>query len=325
MNLPFFLAQTVVSQAVPNPHKSVMLAVTILVGVLGLFNYLTCAGSIARATLKETIRQPMFVLLTLTGIMIIATNYIVPFFAFEQETKMFIDCGLATVLICTLLLSIWTASMSVAEEIEGKTAMTLLSKPITRREFIIGKYVGIVQSVLLMTMLIGVCFVALTYLKVNYDAKESSQEPMLLVDWQRVGPFNIPFPNKERWHVTAQIIPGLALIFLEAAVLTSVSVVVSTRAPMLVNIVACFTIFVIGHLTPVLVATKLKGQVFVKFVAQLLATLLPALEVFNMQAAISTDKVIPLRYIATSAVYGGFYIMAMALLAFILFEDRDLA
>ena len=326
MNLPLLLADVApYAHVVPNPHKTVLLFLLIGVILAIIFNLYTRAGTIARATLKEAIRQPVFILLTVAGVMVNAMNYIVPFFAFDQETKMFIDCGLATTLICTLLLAVWTASMSVAEEIEGKTAMTLLSKPITRRQFIVGKYVGILESVLLMTVIVGTAFFVLTYCKVNYDAKEASKDTTEFYEWTRVWKLNLPMPNPERWRVSVQIIPGLALIFLEAAVLTSVSVAISTRAPMLVNVVACFVVFVIGHLTPVLVMTKLKGQVFVKFVAQLLATLLPALDNCNMQAAISTEKIVPRVYLGQTALYCLFYVMAMILFAFILFEDRDLA
>ena len=304
MNISFVLAEVApYAHAVPNPHKTVLLCLVIGVVCMIFFDLYTRAGTIARATMKEAIRQPVFILLTVVGVMVNAVNYIVPFFAFDQETKMFLDCGLATILICTLLLAVWTASMSVAEEIEGKTAMTLLSKPITRRQFIVGKYVGILQAVLLMTVIVGTAFFALTYCKVSYDGKEAGKDLLSFCEWTKMGGISVPMPNPDRWRVSVQIIPGLALIFLEAAVLTSVS----------------------GHLTPVLVMTKLKGQVFVKFVAQLLATLLPALDNCNMQAAISTEKIIPRAYIGQTALYCGFYVMAMILFAFILFEDRDLA
>lgn len=125
-------------------------------------------------------------------------------------------------------------------------------------------------------------------------------------------------------NVALQIIPGLTLIAFEVAVMTAVSVAISTRMPMMVNVIACFAIFVTGHLTPVLVQSK-APNVIVKFVARLLATLLPALEHFNMQAAVSTGKMIPLDYIAWAGGYCLAYIIAMVLLAFILFEDRDLA
>ncbi len=93
-------------------------------------NYFTRTGAIARATTKEAIRQPVYLMLLVVGSVIMWAKLLDPFFSLGDDTKMFIDCGLATILICSLLVAIWTASLSVAEEIEGKTAMTLLSKPI---------------------------------------------------------------------------------------------------------------------------------------------------------------------------------------------------
>jgi hypothetical protein len=84
------------------------------------------------------------------GLLVLAANYYVPFFSMGEDTKMYIDCGLATVLICSLIHAVWMASLRVADEIEGKTAMTLLSKPINRRQFVWGKYVGIFQSAMFM-------------------------------------------------------------------------------------------------------------------------------------------------------------------------------
>jgi hypothetical protein len=117
------------------------------------------------------------------------------------------------------------------------------------------------------------------------------------------------------------------LIFLEVAVLTAVSVAISTRAPMIFNMVTCFTIFVIGHLTPVLVQTNVASRQleFVQFTAQLIATILPSLEVFNTQAAVATGVIVPPVYLAYSAAYCAVYCTMAILLAFILFEDRDLA
>ena len=80
------------------------------------------------------------------GLLLIIVNTYLPFFSLGQDIKMLKECGLATIQISGLLIAIWTASTSIASEIEGKTAMTLLSKPITRRQFVLGKYVGILQA-----------------------------------------------------------------------------------------------------------------------------------------------------------------------------------
>lgn len=282
----------------------------VLLGALLVFDYTTRAGIIARTTTKEAVRQPVFVLLMVIAVIFLVLNTFLPFFSLGEDVKMLKDCGLATILVCGLLLAVWTSSTSIADEIEGKTAMTLLSKPINRRQFIVGKYFGIMQAVILLMIPLTATFLALIYYKVGYDAREAAQ--------------NAP-DAAEKIASATQILPGLVLIFLETAVLSAVSVAISTRLPMIVNMVTCFAIFVIGHLTPMLVKAGVFNLEFVAFMARLIATVLPALEVFNIQAAVATGTVVPPAYVGLSAVYCAAYSTAAILLAFILFEDRDLA
>jgi hypothetical protein len=96
---------------------------------------------------------------------------------------------------------------------------------------------------------------------------------------------------------------------------------------MVVNMTTCFAIFVIGHLTPVLVRAEGGGRGFevVRFIGQLVATVLPALEWFNMQGAVATQRLVPPDYLGYATLYAGAFSAAAILLAFILFEDRDLA
>lgn len=323
--MPMLLAQAA-ENAIRLPYQDLLIGWSIFIVVALLINYLTQSGVIARATTKEALRQPVFLMMTAIGLIVIVLNVWVPFFSLGEDTKMYVDCGLATVLICSLLHCVWTASMSVADEIEGKTAMTLLSKPINRRQFVFGKYVGILQSALIMIAVLGVVFFCLTYYKFHYDQKESSQEQTPLIYMRSVGglPFQLPYLNRVYFEVARTVFPGLTLIAMEVAVMTAVSVAISTRVPMLVNMSTCFAVFVIGHLTPVLVASDVKN-VFVKFVAQLMATVLPGFDNFNMSAAISTGKVISPEYIGLAGLYCLAYVTAMIMVGFLLFEDRDLA
>jgi ABC-type transport system involved in multi-copper enzyme maturation permease subunit len=208
-----------------------------------------------------------------------------------------------------MFLGIWTSSTSIAEEIEGKTAMTLLSKPINRRQFVTGKFLGIFNAVLTLMLPLMIAFLGLVYYKVGYDALESGTKATA----------------GDQLAAVLQILPGLALILLEVTIMTSISVAISTRLPMVVNIVTCMTIFIIGHLTPVLVQTVFQKLEPVKFMAQTIATLLPSLEIFNTQAVVATGRIIPANYLGYSALYCAAYCSAAILLAFILFEDRDLA
>ena len=299
-------------------------AAALLAG-LGFLSYGTRAGIIARATTKEAIRQPVFLLMLAISLFILVLNTFLPFFSLGEDVKMLKDTGLATILVSGLLMAVWTASTSISAEIEGKTAMTLLSKPINRRQFIVGKYFGILQAVLFLMVPLMIALLALIYYKVGYDARESSAEVPAWFSTISLGGLNVPVPTGPRLLSAAQIVPGLALIFLETAVLTAISVAISTRLPMVVNITTCFAIFVVGHLTPVLVQTVFGGLEPVQATAKVIATLLPSLEVFNTQAAVATGTIVPPDYLGLSLLYSMFYCGAMILLSFILFEDRDLA
>jgi ABC-type transport system involved in multi-copper enzyme maturation permease subunit len=290
-----------------------ILTIASVVGVIvvgTLFCYTTRAGIIARATTKEAVRQPLFPLLMAIALITLVMNTFLPFFSFGEDFKMLMDCGLATILICGLLLAVWTSSTSIAEEIEGKTAMTLLSKPINRRQFIVGKYVGIMSAVFWLMLPVMICFLGLIFYKVGYDSRETAA----------------PDPDTAYKMVTTfKVIPGLLLIFCEISVLTAISVAISTRVPMVVNMVTCFTIFVVGHLTSLLVERNVRGLEMVQFVARLIATGLPNLEHFNTQAAVATGTLVPPSYLGNAALYAAAFSAAAILLAFILFEDRDLA
>lgn len=289
----------------------------------------TRMGMIASATFKEAIRQPLFLLLLAIAILLLIVNTFLPFFSLGGDIMMLKDTGLATLLVCGLFLAVWTASTAIADEIEGKTAMTLLSKPINRRQFITGKYLGILEAVILMLTVSGVIFLACVYYKVGYDARESSKEVPPIYVMQEIGDTGrgIPMPEPARFAATVQIMPGLLLIFLEIAVLGAISVAISTRLPMVVNLTTCFTIFVIGHLTPVMVLADGSGTAYeiVRFVGLLLATVLPGLELFGMTGAVARSAMVPPGYVGLAALYAIAFSLAAILMAFILFEDRDLA
>lgn len=292
------------------------------------FSYGTRAGIIARATTKEAIRQPLFFLLLTLAIAVLVVNTFMPFFTLEDDVKMLKECGLATLLISGALLAVWTAGTSITSEIEGKTAMTLLSKPINRRQFVVGKYIGIVQGVIWLYLPLVLLFSFLIFYKVGYDQREMSKE---VTDWtvtqKLIGGIELPLPHPDRMAVVNQVMPGIILSFFQVCVLGAISVAIATRVPMVVNLVVCFAVFVVGNLTPMMVAqgrTVIQNE-FVTFIARLIATVLPSLEAFNIYAAIATGHSVPPTYLGTALLYGTAYAAAMILVAFILFEDRDLA
>ena len=268
--------------------------------------------TIARATAKEAIRQPaFFVMAVFAGALLIVTVF-VPYFTFGEDMKMYKDTGLTTISFFCMLLALLTASSTVADEIEGKTAITLLSKPINRRQFIVGKFLGIELGVLVLYIILGTLFAAGVWYKFSYDLRESAGVP----------------DAEKQWAQVMQVMPGLVLGFFEVTVLTSISVAISTRLPMLANLVVCILIFFLGHLSPVLVVLAEEGRVneLVGFMGKFFAWALPSLEFFNASPSISTGAVIPwVAYVLPVFGYCVLYSGAALLFAFLLFEDRDLA
>lgn len=270
--------------------------------------------TIARATAKQAIRQPAFLVLTLLASFMLICTIFVPYFTLGEDIKMYKDTGLTTISLFALLLALVTASSAVAEEIEGRTAITLLSKPINRRQFILGKFLGIEAGVLCLYLILGTLFAAGVRFKYGYDLVEggggatpSSLQGLLQVE---------------------QILPGLVLGFLEVTILTAISVAISTRLPLLVNLVVCLAIFFLGHLTPVLVQVTggKDSNELVSFMAGLFAFLLPSLEYFNAGPSIATGMMVPwLGYVLPALGYCVLYSGAALFFAFLLFDSRDVA
>jgi hypothetical protein len=121
------------------------------------------------------------------------------------------------------------------------------------------------------------------------------------------------------------IVPGLVLSFMETVVLTAISVAISTRLSMIPNLIIVGSIYVLGHLGPLIVQSSVGQNEFVAFFGQLIALVLPVLDHFNIQAAVAGGKHVPPDYLAWALLYCVLYSAVAMLLAMILFEDRDLA
>ena len=265
---------------------------------------------IATATAKEAMSQPLFLLLTIIGGAALIAFVYIPYNTFGEDVKMLTTSGMTTIKVLAIITALWTASVSVADEIEGRTALTVLSKPVGRRQFILGKFLGIVWPILLMFVILGILFLFTVSYKVVYDARESSK---VVPDWQVC------------YSEVVRIVPGLVLAFFEAVVMASISVAISTRLSMLPNLVICGSIYVLGHLGPQIAQSAIAENVFVAFVGRLIAVILPMLEYYEIEGAIAGSSSVPPEYLGMTLLYSVLYCTAAMLLALVLFEDRDLA
>jgi len=267
-------------------------------------------AAIALTTGKEVLSQPLFYVLLTTGIVLLLLFLFLPYNTFGEDVKMVKEEGLTLIMILSVILALWTASVSVANEIEGRTALTLLSKPVNRRSFILGKFLGISGPVAILFVLLGAFFLASVSFKVAYDSREMAR----------------PLPKAAQCAAEmVHILPGLVLAFFEAVVFIAISVAIATRLPMMPNLMICSSIYVLGHFVPAVAGTAEGTWGIVPFVGQVISTVLPVLENFNIQAAILKGSAVPWSYVATAGLYCALISTVAMLLALLLFEDRDLA
>ena len=83
-------------------------------------------AAIALSTAKSEIAQPLFFVLMAIGIFLLLVFIWVPYYTFGEDVKMLKDSGLTLIMVLSIIVAVWAASTSVAEEIEGRTALTVL-------------------------------------------------------------------------------------------------------------------------------------------------------------------------------------------------------
>jgi len=104
---------------------------------------------ILRHTFIEAVVQPIYPLLLALGSAVMLIFGLLPFFTLSEDTVMFKSVCLDIILLLVLITTLFATSKSIYEEIEDRTMLTLMSKPVARWEVIAGKYRNIFTEALL--------------------------------------------------------------------------------------------------------------------------------------------------------------------------------
>jgi ABC-type transport system involved in multi-copper enzyme maturation permease subunit len=256
------------------------------------------------------------------------------------------ELGYDMIMLPALVFGVYAAGESINEEFEGRTAITLMSKPLSRRQFLLGKFAGILLAAMVMTWMLGWGFDWVKWFKGWYEADldiEAVQPPTWVgLFSQRAAPWgdigtNFLYGIGLWFGEALDTLPGLVLGFCQVMVLLAIGATLATRVPKIVTWVTCFVLFMVGHLAPVLVviaehmrAAGSSATVdLVYFMAQLFDALLPALKFFNLGPIIARDvPPDPLdyaMYVGSVVLYAVLYTAIVLLVGLVLFEDRDLA
>jgi ABC-type Na+ efflux pump permease subunit len=277
----------------------------------------------------------MFWLLLFIGMAWMIVSPFIPYFTFGEDYKMMRELGHNIIMLLSVVFAVLAASMSISEEIEGRTAITLMSKPVSRREFLLGKYVGTLMAALMMTGVLAWAFVVVLWFKPWYDNEPLPVPPWVETMRESWGPvvgetgINFLLGAAEWFDVATAALPGVILGFCQVMVLLALAVALATRLPMIVNLVTCLVIFFLGHLSQILVWVSERRVPLVNFIAQFFDALLPGLAFFDLGPVIARDVPPPplafAAYVGSVTLYAVLYSAIALLFGLILFEDRDLA
>ena len=121
--------------------------------------FLVKVYSVAANTFVEGVRQPVYgAIVGAAAAMILLSPYLT-MFTLMQSPKFITDMGLATLMLAGLLLGAFTASNVISQEIDNRTVLTVISKPVGRSEFILGKFLGVMAGLVIAIYLLSLVLV----------------------------------------------------------------------------------------------------------------------------------------------------------------------
>lgn len=143
--------------------------------------------TIARNTFFESVRQPIVLVLILAATLLLLLASPLSAFTMDNDQRMLIDIGLATVFMIGMLLSIFVASTVLGQEIRNKTTLTIVSKPIGRPQFVIGKFLGAACAITLSTMYVAFVFLLVDQQDVFQTVRTPVHLPVILFGFLSLG------------------------------------------------------------------------------------------------------------------------------------------
>jgi ABC-type transport system involved in multi-copper enzyme maturation permease subunit len=250
---------------------------------------------IALNTFRESARDRVLYNLVLFVLLLIIAAVVTGRIAVGQEAKITIDVGLSAMTIFGVLIAVFIGVGLVSKEIEKRTIAVILSKPVRRSTFILGKYFGLCLTLFVSAaVMTAAVTLALVYVESGFNA-------MQLRLW-----------------------PAAYLIFLELAIITAVALLFSCFSSPAFSALFTLLIFLIGRWSPDLkLFAETSGAAETRTVSRVLYHLLPNLANFNYIDATAYGQTIPAQIIAGNTLYALCYIAMLLAAAALIFERRN--
>ena len=143
---------------------------------------LSTLWTIAKNAFIEIIRQPIYAILLAMGLALIAFSPAITMFSMVEDEKLMIDMGLATMLMLGVVMAVLGASQVISREIESETAGAVLSKPVGRLTFLIGKFIGVSLATFQTSLLLAIMLATAVRMGVPSSADFRMDYPALLAE-----------------------------------------------------------------------------------------------------------------------------------------------
>jgi Cu-processing system permease protein len=250
---------------------------------------------IATHVFREVIRDRVLYLIGLFALLLISAMALLPQVAAGTENKIILDLGLAAMSVLGLVVAVFVGTGLVNKEIEKRTVLVLMAKPVSRTEFIVGKHLGL--SAVLAVL---VSLMTLTYLAV------------LLIN-------RVAFPLDS-------ILISVLFLFFELCLLTAVALLFGVFTSPLLATLLTFGIYLMGHLSPDLIKLgQLAKNPGLERFTQGLYLVLPDLSRLDLknQAVYGIGLLPDTQALFLNALYAVVYIVLLLAIAIFVFSRRE--
>lgn len=293
--------------------------------VLGVFAWLTTptAWVIATTTFQESLRRRWMTVLLIFGVVMMALSTFFTQFSPGTEEQFIRDFGIGFIIIITMLMSIFLGASLVPPDIERRTIFTILSKPVTRGEFLIGKFLGLCLTMLVSLVLLSVVFLlSYAFFKIRTLGWAAANTPELGV--RQALSFDL-----------FNISKALTLQFGQITILAALSMLLSLVVSNITAIVFCFVIYFGGQMSSFWehlsheeggsgsepLTSTVSGPV--QGLINVVSFLLPKLDRFDARERIINDLAINFNYMWKAFGTGFVYAAVLLILSYLVFSDRE--
>jgi len=270
--------------------------------------------TIAINAFKEVIRDKILYNLLIFTLVVIISSVLLGQLTIGQDQRVIKDIGLASMSLFGVLIATFVGTSLVHKEIRKKTIYNIISKPIHRYEFILGKYSGLLLTVFVnLVIMTVVLFAALILNRLLFpvlaEARAVDPTSGFLAFWL---------------SGSAALLKATALIFFELMLVTSIAILFSTISTPTLSIFFTLAVYVIGHLTVDLKELgAASGSSLLKGLCVGVYYVLPNLENFNIRAQMVRSLSVSGRFIFYAIVYGIFYMAAVLLISILSMERKE--